>query len=242
MDNASNITNKTWDKSEQIRIFLQVMTWTAALEIIFTVVGTFLNLWLLGSILTSRDLRVRMRNQLICNLSILNLVQTVIKSPAMTSIAIIFLYRIRVSIDVFCQTFSITTVVEFIQSFIGDWLMVFVIIIFIAHILDFDATAKLTPRTVKICKVVMHIAPWIAGIIITFISVVMLTRWHPCLIIPYEKMYAFEIAYTIIPTILSIVLLVVAFVLRQRRFSRGTSTASGHMGVQLLGRGPEIDR
>ncbi|GFO19637.1 hypothetical protein PoB_004614200 [Plakobranchus ocellatus] len=133
------------------------------------------------------------------------------------------------------------TALELIQSFIHDWLMVLIVIIFIAHILDLNAEAKLTPQTLRVCKGVMNIAPWIAATILTVVGILSLRRSKLCFFFSSTKFYILEIPCTIIPTTLTIVLLVVAFVLRKRRFSRGTSTASGNMGVQLLGRGPEID-
>ncbi|GFO19635.1 hypothetical protein PoB_004614000 [Plakobranchus ocellatus] len=119
--------------------------------------------------------------------------------------------------------------------------MVLIVIIFISHILDLNAEAKLTPQALRVCKGVMNIAPWIVAIIFTIVGVLLLRRSNFCLSFSSTKYYILEIPCTIIPITLTIVLLVVAFVLRHRRFSRGTITASGNMGVQLLGRGPEID-
>ena len=241
MDNTSNITNSSKRYSSFIDEYRMVMNWTLAMESVYMVVGTALNLWLIVSILTSRDLRVVMRNQLIVNMSLVNIVQTIFKCPTMVFKCVYILHRIMLTREFFCHTYSIITTVEFVQSFIADWLMVFMVIIFITHILDIDLATKVTPQGSCICKAVMHLLPWLVAIIVTPISISQATRWYPCLLVPYRKLYIFETVYTIIPTCLTVLLMVVATILRFRRFSRGSNTASGNMAVHLIGKGPEID-
>ena len=241
MENASNITNASRRYSSFMAEYRMVMSWTLGMETVFMIVGTLLNLWLMLSILTSRDLRVRMRNQLIVNMSIINLVQTVIKSPVLILKCTAILHKVLLTREFFCHTYSIMTVVEFTQSFISDWLMVFIIAIFIANIMDMDLESKVTPQVSRLMKAILHLLPWFVAIVITTISISQVTRWYPCLLIPYRNLYIFEIVYTIIPTSLAVLLMVAAILLRIRRFNRGSSTADGNMGVQLIGKGPEID-
>ncbi|RUS88964.1 hypothetical protein EGW08_003300, partial [Elysia chlorotica] len=241
MENASNITNTSRRYDSFMDEYRLVMSWTLGMETVFMLVGTALNLWLMLSILTSRDLRVRMRNQLVVNMNAVHLVHTMFTSPVIILQCIAVLKRVFWSYEFFCHTYSIIIIIEFIQSFIADWLMVFIMCIFISNITDIDLASKVTPLVSRLIKATMHLLPWLVAIIVTPISISQVTRWYPCLLVPYKQLYIFETVYTVIPTCLTVLLMVAAVVLRFRRFSTGSSTASGNMGVQLLGKGPEID-
>lgn len=243
MENATNITNSS--KGDNGRSYFSnyilLMRWTVGMETVYTIVGTMLNLWLLLSILTSRDLRVRMRNQLIVNLCIVHLVQTLIKGPLQILKSLNILYRLVMTWEFFCHTYSIIMNVDYAQSLLADWLMVFLVGIFIANILDLDVSSKWTPQVSLLSKAVMHLFPWIVAIIITPVAIHQASRGFLCLFVPYNKLFVFETAYTLIPLGITVLLIIVAVVLRYRRFSRGSSTSGANMAVILIGKGPEID-
>ncbi|GFS15638.1 hypothetical protein ElyMa_003192300 [Elysia marginata] len=242
MENASNITNSSKRHvSKYFEDYRMVVTWTLAIETVFMVVGTGLNLWFLLSILTSKDLRVRMRNQLIVNLNAVHLLQTTVKCPVLILKNAAVLHRVLLTREFFCHTYSIITSADQTQSFIADWLMVFIVGIFIANIMDVDVASKWTPQVSRFSKAAMHLLPWVVAIVVTPIGISQATRWYPCLVIPWRKLYIFETVYTIIPTAITLLLMVIAIVLRYRRFSHGSRTGGANMGVQLIGKGAEID-
>ena len=194
---------------------------------VFIALGTSLNLWLFFSIVTSKDLRERFRNQLICNMAVLHLTESLIKSPVI--IALILKTLSGETIKQPCHFIATITNTERIQSFIVDWLLVFLVVLFLAQVLDFNLANKLTPLGLRIGKVVLHVLPWLAALVVTPSLVYFYQGGSSCLSAPYLSHYVFTAINTVTPIILSILLLILATTISCLRRQAWASTMSAHL-------------
>src|SRR5204862_422601 len=122
---------------------------------------------------------------------------------------------------------------QLIQDFIGNWLLVMMISVFIAQIEDFNLKTKLTPLGVTLGTIGLMVLPWIASGVI--IPVVVHEYYHDLEMAPKGCSYPTADALTIfksfdtaVPILLAIILVAVAAFLKYRRFTRGFSNNSMH--------------
>ena len=196
-DSGSNHTIRVMPRDFQIAMQAIFMS-----HAVYMVLGTLINVWLLSCILTSKELRERFRNQLICNMVILHLTESLIKSPVIIAFALALLK----GDPVIRPCFHIATIsnTERIQSFIVDWLLVFLVIIFLAQVLNLNPTNKLTPLSARVGKVIIHLLPWIAALSVTPTIVYFYRGRSSCLSPPYLSHYVFAAINTVAPITLAI--------------------------------------
>ena len=199
-------------------------------------IGTFVNLWFLWSILSSVALRRTLRNQLICNLIIAHLFQTLILSPAEIAYLVDILNPPWTQASL-CNTETVESIIGHIQSALADWLVVFLVGTFCASSLRLNLAAKITPRCSTALQVAMHIFPWILVVTVTSVSIQVLFGPEKCHNIPSSQRYVYETMYTILPTCISILLLIICVAKRNQATSPQTS-----MARQQLETAPETDR
>lgn len=236
--NASNTTNATrYDYFDDEKIH-QLYSVYKGNQVFTSVVGSLINLWFLAAILSSPEVRSRLRNKIICNSFVLHLLNCAIILPA--------------TVDSFygnpfrsCIYYAVIDNLNLMHELVSNWLLVMLIAVFIAQIEDFNPASRLRPRTAIFCTVVLMVFPWIASLVI----VPVIThgyRMHGsesldyCFISPIDSLEVFRSIDTALPILLSILLLIVAALRRRKRFTHRNST--GSIQAELFGCGPEIDR
>ncbi|RUS75774.1 hypothetical protein EGW08_016460 [Elysia chlorotica] len=202
---------------------------------VFVVIGTLLNLWLFFCIVTSKDLRERFRNQLICNMAVLHLTESLIKSP----IIVAFILKVLSgnTIEEPCHFIAAINNTERIQSFIVDWLLVFLVALFLAQVLGCSPPNKLTPLSLRIGKVLLHVLPWAAALVVTPSLVYFYQGENACLSPPYLSHFVFTSINTVTPVILSMVLAILATALSCWRRQSWAS----RMGANLINGPRDVD-
>ena len=203
-----------------------------AFNILLMLFGSATNLWFVTCILTSRDLRHRLRTQLICNLSLSSLLVTLVRAPVVVASLTYFLDGSLGSgtWDTLCHLDTAEEASDFIQSGLVDWLLVILVAVFVASILDFDLSVKLTPRSLRICKIALHLIPWLVIIITTPLSITAAEDESGCSNINSDHYPIYVIFYTIVPIGICIFLLAVSGVLICWRsgIRQGAVPASGN--------------
>uniref|UniRef100_A0A0B7BJK5 G-protein coupled receptors family 1 profile domain-containing protein n=1 Tax=Arion vulgaris TaxID=1028688 RepID=A0A0B7BJK5_9EUPU len=228
--NETNVTDTTNYNSLDVSLYMLIYY---TLAIIIYVCGTLINIWFLAAILSSQDMRSRLRNKLICNTIILHLVDGILVMPIATG-------SYLSGSDYNCVLQTALDSIRQIQDFIGNWLLVMLIVVFIAQIQDFNPGIKLTPRAVIVGTIGLLTFPWIVSIIVVPITTheiyykVTGIRGS-CFPALQDAITIFKYLDTVLPILLAVILLAVAAVLRYRRFT------SGSMQIELINRGPEID-
>lgn len=198
---------------------------------IIIVVGTVLNLWFLVAILRSEKLRSCLRNKIICNIFVLHLMDSAVVMPAL--FAGYFSYRS--GRDFACLFYEIIRIIQLIHETITNWQLVILVVVFIVHIEDFDIKRKLSPRIVQIGTWAVLAMPWaISVLVVPGVS----AKWRECVVHTHETRQILKIIDTVVPTILCVILLLVAVLLRYRRFNLGHARS---MRTELISQGPETD-
>ncbi|GFO45992.1 hypothetical protein PoB_007249700 [Plakobranchus ocellatus] len=204
--------------------------------------GLFVNIWLFASIITSREIRVRMRNQIICSILILHLLEIVFMQSITFFKTIDILWVMEWPLFKTCYYLDYSLSMSLIETVISDYLIVIVCAIFLAQLLEFDPATRLTPVTLRLGKLAFLSFPWVLGLIAIPVSLELIAvKDYPCVKIDTSKHYVFCVIYTILPICLSIMLISAALLLRWRRFRLGPLTVQNNTGVQQMGLGAEID-
>ncbi|CAL1541676.1 unnamed protein product [Lymnaea stagnalis] len=208
--------------------------------------GIVLNLWLLLAILTSRDIRARMRNKIVCSFCVLHLLNCLLFTPMELEITRLMRLFHRVS----CYVLSSVHHVLLMQDFISNWTLVLLVIVFVAQICDYKPCARFKRSTIAIGTYALLALPWVASLVTipgittpTFYSFVRnlnvsLAYFEGCIFVTSDAFLIIKSLDTMVPLLVAVGLLSAAVVLRRRRFTRGFSSG---MQVELLDRGPEVD-
>ena len=222
----ANSTSMSPPMTANYDVYLQRIRGTAitviGFDILLCTLGTFLNIWFAASILSCRDLRKTFRNQLICNLAISHLFQTLVASPA-EIVNLLDLLHPPWNNDVYCRALAVESIFGYIQSGLADWLILFLVATFVVNSLKIKMAEKRNTRCVVFCKLVLHISPWLLVVAATLLSIIKLFGPDQCHVVHYFQLYLYEAFYTILPTSISIGLLVALYVWRRRQASRGVS-------------------
>ncbi|GFR80147.1 hypothetical protein ElyMa_000574000 [Elysia marginata] len=209
-------------------------------DIVVLVLGGLSNGWLLASIMTSTTLRTRLRNQFICCLATVNILQELCVSSLEVIYTMAFILRNRLgstcALYVFYQLMTITC------NILADLLVLMIAVVFLAQVLDFVPESKFSPRYLRIGKIGLLAFPWAFAVVVGPPSLLAISsKRGNCLFPDYRLFYIIEFVFTVFPLCVASVIIGVGVVLRCTRFGRGNITAQGNMGVQLMGSGPEID-
>ncbi|RUS83480.1 hypothetical protein EGW08_008730 [Elysia chlorotica] len=185
-------------------------------ESLLCVAGTLANLWFLWSILSSSRLRRSMRNQLLCNLMIAHLVQTLIVSPVEIA-EYIHIINPPWDFDVYCRLEAMENIVGHIHSALTDWIIVFLVGLYCANRLNLNLAAKVGPRLGTMCQVAIHTIPWIIVVTATSVTFSKFVGLGRCQYVPSYQKFLLETFYTIIPSILSVLMLLALCVMVRRQ-------------------------
>lgn len=195
--------------------------------IVLIVVGTVLNLWFLVTILRSEQLRSRLRNKIICTIFVQHLVDTMVLLPVGAAILHFTIGGQFYS----CHLYSFASILWAYQDFIANWLLVMVIVVFIAQIVNFDLKTKFTPRAIRIGTWGLLIVPWVLSFLIVLITVYgyhsdVLKSTSGCVYIPTKVVQIFRIVDTIVPVSLMTIFLMIAAFLKHKGLTFGGSDSS----------------
>ena len=139
---------------------IRSITTLVVFDSIFTVVGILINAWLLASILTSITLRSRLRNQLICCIASLHIIEDLVVGVFnIVARYLNFLYRWRLWMSLNCQTYHYMSTMNVAVNAAGDAMIVVLACVFLAQVLDFDPASKLSSRRLKIGKIALVLFP-----------------------------------------------------------------------------------
>ncbi|CAL1532559.1 unnamed protein product [Lymnaea stagnalis] len=206
--------------------------------------GILPNLWILLAILTSKDIRARMRNKIICSFCVLNLLNCLLFMPM--QIEAIRLNRRYKSVS--CYFASAVSLIYLLQDFICNWTLVLLVVVFIVGICDYKPCAGFANLTTTLATYAILALPWAASLIT--VPVITSSTFYPymrdrnvsytegCIFATSDAFLIIKSLDTMVPLLVAVGLLVAAVVLRRRRFTRGFSSG---MQVELLDRGPEVD-
>lgn len=123
--------------------------------------GTLLNTWFLLAVMTSQSHRSKLRSQLLCNLCVLHLGVSLVKSPLMVFFSKLLLDAAYWS--TMCDSLSLAIPLELVHSFLLDWLLVFTATVYLASVLGLDPAKRIGKRAVAVGKVLLNTLPWIAS-------------------------------------------------------------------------------
>uniref|UniRef100_A0A0B7BJJ9 G-protein coupled receptors family 1 profile domain-containing protein n=2 Tax=Arion vulgaris TaxID=1028688 RepID=A0A0B7BJJ9_9EUPU len=234
---SSNETNRTNATVYYSHDYNTVYYIVSTFEIFLVVTGTLLNAWFLVAILRSSQMRSSLRNKIICNSLVLNLAETLIYLP-------VFLTVYMSDMSYTCTLYSVLSNLRLVQDFIGNWLLVMLIIVFIAQIQDFNPRMKLTPRAVTVSTIGLLVFPWISSIVV--VSIIIQEFYFRfryarvgCLYATYGALEVLKSVDTAVPIILAVILLVLSAFLKYRRLHRGHSSES--IQIELISRDLKID-
>ncbi|BFZ20419.1 hypothetical protein BsWGS_23458 [Bradybaena similaris] len=232
--NSSNVTYTDFIDYSSIKEAIRVQ---GAITIVIAIVGTTLNLWFLAAMLSLADVRSRLRNKIICSSFVLHLISGTIILP------VIGCYEL-ISFSISCVQHSILAHLYFITELISNWQLVMLLAVFLAQIMDFDPTSKLSSGAATLGTIGLLVLPWAASLVIVPVITHEYWKYSPyqyydCHNIHPDSMDAFRSLDTAVPIVLAIVLLIIATYFKYRRFNLRNSSQSMH--VELIGRGPEID-
>ncbi|BFZ20413.1 hypothetical protein BsWGS_23452 [Bradybaena similaris] len=236
--NASNTTNATtyyYGDYDKIHKLYSVYKGN---QVFTSVVGSVINLWFLAAILSSPEVRSRLRNKIICNSFVLHLLNCAIILPA--TVDSFYGDQVRS-----CIYYAVIDNLNLMHELVSNWLLVMLMAVFIAQIDDFSPASRLSPRTAIFGTVVLLVFPWIASLVIVPV-ITHRYRMHEsdsfksCFTSPTDSLEVFRSIDTALPILLAILLLIVAALRRRQRFTHRNST--GSIQAELFGPGPEIDR
>ncbi|CAG5116616.1 unnamed protein product [Candidula unifasciata] len=232
---GSNITNATTytDFENQWQILLSVFRGN---QVFTSVVGSVVNLWFLAAILSSPEVRSRLRNKIICNRFILHLLNCTIILPNS-----IHLTGQRI---ISCLHYAIVDNLVLMHQLIANWLLVMLLAVFIAQIEGFNPRTRLSPKSAILGTAVLLVFPWIASLVIVPVIIHEYTKhlktsWACFFTAGLDSLQVFRSIDTALPIFLAVLLVIIAAVLRRRRFALGNT--SGSIQAELFEPGPEID-
>ena len=223
---------------------IRSITTLVVFDSIFTVVGILINAWLLASILTSITLRSRLRNQLICCIASLHIIEDLVVGVFnIVARYLNFLYRWRLWMSLNCQTYHYMSTMNVAVNAAGDAMIVVLACVFLAQVLDFDPASKLSSRRLKIGKIALVLFPLVLALVAGPLTLVGISRWRnsKCMRVKWREYFIVESVFTVTPLCVAAVVIAAAVLFRCTRFGRGSITAQGNMGVHLMGSGREID-
>ena len=236
MANKTNGSSRSYHDPDELR---QAITILLATDSVFFVLTAAINSWLLASILTSETLRHKVRNQLICSLAILNLLDAFFINAVEIILWISFL---KGGMYNKCSLNQYLEVMNLICSAIADILIATLASVFLAQVLDFDPISKLDTRRQKIGKFIFFVFPWVfAGIAAPLSLMAIRAEGFYCHYADWSRYFILETVYTVVPLCLAIMITAAAVTLRCIRFAQGSITAQGIMYAQMRRSGPEID-
>ncbi|CAG5116615.1 unnamed protein product [Candidula unifasciata] len=233
LTNGSNTTNTTSD-FKRYSFIPSFYSFREGSLLFISIVGTAMNLWFLAAILSSPVLRSRLRNKILCNSFLLHVVNCAIILPI--NFGISFSRK-----DVGCALISMFNNVDLMQDFVDNWLLVIIIVIFIAQIQDFDLRSRFSDRTIKVGTVALLVVPWLSSLVVVpvIIKEHLSDSIKDCLVSTLDALEVLRAVDTALPIILAILLVIAAAVMKHCGFTLRNSPVSTQS--ELLNRGPEID-
>ena len=214
----------------------------AICECVFLVLAFFINLWFLASILSSKKLRARVRNQMIAGLSFLNVLMAAILSSIQTFNAFRLLNQWKLSEHYRCHAVAYTKTMALMESIFEDYMILTLIVVFLAQVLNFRPASRLKPSHLKIGHAALLLGPWVLGLVAAPPSLALMSfRGYPCVNARRPQLLVLDVIYTLVPIAASIMMVAAAVVIRYSRARQGDASGHRSLGAQLMGSGPEED-
>ncbi|CAG5135549.1 unnamed protein product [Candidula unifasciata] len=233
MSNNSGVDNNSseWGNYSIVEAdtYMKYLITYMALDTIFAVAGTSINVWFLTAMLLSPKIRSRLRNKIICGMLVVNLIASAIICP---------FFIIRTAADfliedhvVHCYVYTVHNNIYYIQNFLSNWYIFILVCVYTAQVMNFEPV--FTPQWVKmLLTAVIITSPCVFAVFF-----VPLTRtnygetFDGCTINTQELVRVYKSLDTIVPQALIILLFVATAVLKLRRYLQGHSDT---LRVQLI--------
>lgn len=240
---ADNVTGNSTFEYEDYDASIWDVTLTA--DYLAIPLGTLTNLWLLLALLTSRGIRSRMRNKLICSLSFLYLLNSSLAFPIQRKIFNSFMAGYGIS----CHSLSAVHHVDLMQDFISNWTVVLMVAAFLTKTSGYKPCGGFKLQTIDIGTYAVLAFPWLAS----FVTVPAITHathylekrnrnvstFDECVFTTDDSYRVVKSLDTFVPLVAAVAMLVAAVVVRRRRFAGASSSGSK---VHLLDGGQEVDK
>ncbi|GFR63168.1 hypothetical protein ElyMa_001889200 [Elysia marginata] len=208
MSNASSnvTTERPRSSSDYYNDYRTALTILLTCDFIGFFLVLAINGWLLGSILTSVTLRSKLRNQIICGVAVLHLLEDLLITPFDISYWLAYLNRWNTLKG--CAIGDYLTTMIVICTVIPDLLLVILASVFLAQVLDFDPASKLRPRYLRIGHIGILAFPWVFAGVITPLTLVGIShKGFPCLYVNWRRYYIVEAVFTVFPLCLASVII-----------------------------------
>ena len=181
------------------------------------IAGVAINLWFFAGIVSSKELRCRMRTQIICNVAFYHLVQ----------IFFFLLPRVVQAINtssspsprsfVQCYFLDYLYTAGLASSIVSDYAIFTLCLVFLLQVLNIGPTSRLRWAIVRMGRLAMIFFPWALGLIAAPLSLTLISsKGYPCLDLDWSKTHSLFIAYTLLPIAASTLIVVTAAMLRCR--------------------------
>lgn len=209
------------------------------------VLGIVPNMWLLLAALTSKDIRSRMRNKIICSISVLHLLNCLLLTPMRLEVK----HLESILVPVNCYLLIAVNMMALMDDFITNWSLVTLVAVFLAQTCGCRPRARFSSPMVVVGTWAVVVMPWVASLIavpaITASSYYSFWERHnitafrdSCYFSIPEAFLIIKSIDTVVALLIAVALLVTAAVQRRRRFARGPPSGAR---VELIDREPEVD-
>ena len=235
MSNLDNIIPiYGYDNVTGSREFVKALAIDLCSDSLTILLGSIINLWFFISIVSSRELRSKLRNQVICSVTLYQLVKLFlfllpqdfqVVSRSFPTVPTLFT---KCSFVDYMYTFSLA------DSIIPHYSIAILSFVFLAQVFDYDPTSNIRWTIVRMARFALLLFPWVLGFAAAPPSLVLISHsGYPCLTIDRSKIYALVIAYTFVPIVMSLVVVLTAAVFKCRRFH--------YQDQRLMGRDAQVD-
>ncbi|KAK0041999.1 hypothetical protein Bpfe_028562 [Biomphalaria pfeifferi] len=225
------------------RNFRTAMLWS---DIVTDVLGTVLNFWLLLAILTSAELRLRMRNRLLSSVCIQNLFECLVYLPFS-----LYMYTVARNEAWTCPKTMAMNLIFYINEFISNWNLVFILALAVVTLLGADLFLTRLSRWLSIAVTSgVLLMPWVLSVLIvpptifTQSEQILFTRASNNETVCWTRMFDVrKILYVLnigVPAILIAICLAATVFLNWKKNVR-ERTGVGEMARQLIGGSNEAE-
>ncbi|XP_059144011.1 uncharacterized protein LOC131931288 [Physella acuta] len=238
-----NTTNGTdWHPSVRLQNFLKaVLRVYISSDSLCIILGNVINIWLLLAILTSSDIRSRIRNKILACLCVCNIAESSILAPLELSL------NLRQVDRNVCILVELMYHLQCVLDFCSNWYLVIIFILYIIQIKDIDVSVYVNPTFHKIGPVLLVVSPMIIAILTVpvimkvyhdeFLNLHKIS--YTCVFPTYSSLMIFKILDSVLPILMVIILLVIALYLRRQRLL--IESSGGSMEVELINRTSPLD-
>ncbi|BFZ00689.1 hypothetical protein BsWGS_03728 [Bradybaena similaris] len=231
--NASGWANHSSQYTNSFSYFFKALI---TVDSTFAVAGTLINVWFLAALLLSPEIRARIRNKVICGMLVVNLTEAAILCPLSIVRLASVLLGVHDRLDCYFETAY--DIIYHIDDFLGNWFLV--ILLGVNTVQLTNIRPIVTPLWTKMLTALIFVTPCV--FILLFVPLTMEGYYHGgkrCLTSTFQLIKVYISLDTAVPLILSVILLVMAAVIKCRRYLQGRSSRS--LRVQLIDDESQVD-